>query len=189
MNKLVQTIQEKGGKIALENWRKENPGKNPDLSGADLNNTDLQEADLSNTIFKYTNLQNANLTKANLRNCKFFKADLSGANCTNADFTGAKLTDTNVKYTIFKNAHLSDTNVMSAYIKEYAICAKAKFNDEHQLTQVLVMIMSSCFTHRPGPEMHILVSCNHYSKPEEKRYEPKNKTTGWTNTIKKLFGK
>ncbi len=187
MNELVLAIRKKGGKIALENWRKENPEKNPDLSGADLNNTDLQEVDLSNAIFKYTNLQNANLSNAILKNCKFFKADLSRANCINADFTGSKLTDTNVKYTIFENANLSDTNIMSTYNKAYAIWAGAKFNDEHQLTQVLVMIMSYCFRHRPGPEMHVLVSCNHYSKPEEKKYDPKNKTIGWKNTIKKLF--
>lgn len=170
-NKLVQEIREKGGKIALENWRKDNPGKNPDLSGEDLKYLDLQDADLSNAI---------------LRKCKFFKSNLSRANCTNADFTGSKLTDADIKYTIFENANLSDTNVMNTHNKAYAIWAGAKFNDEHQLTQVLVMIMSSCFNHKPSRKMHILVAHNHYHKPKI-RHIPE--TVSLLDKLKRLLGR
>src|SRR3990167_2207309 len=67
---LVMAIRETNGFMALKTWRRNNPGKLPDLWGA--------------------NLWGANLLGANLSGANLLRADLSGADLRRADLWGAK---------------------------------------------------------------------------------------------------
>src|ERR1051326_6201044 len=61
-------------------WRRENIGIVPDLSGADLNGANLSMADLSGANLINAKLNEAELSRANLRRANVFRADLSKAN-------------------------------------------------------------------------------------------------------------
>ena len=66
----------KQGAEKWNQWREQNTGIKPDLSGADLREAQLQKIDLSNANMEKTKLQFSNLTGANLQNANLKKAKL-----------------------------------------------------------------------------------------------------------------
>ncbi len=78
----------KRGVDAWNQWRRDNSGKEINLSEADLLGVDLIDADFTN----------ADLNSANLNG-----ADLSGANLSNANLRGAKLIGADLQSIIFKD--------------------------------------------------------------------------------------
>jgi len=97
-------------------WRKENPSVEIDLSGADLNGAiligklfieaDLNEANLNKADLRFADLNGANLNEADLREANLSKADLTGANLSGADFRGANLYKANLNETNLGGANL-----------------------------------------------------------------------------------
>jgi uncharacterized protein YjbI with pentapeptide repeats len=104
----------KQGINAWNQWRKENPGVQPDLSAAILSETDLRGADLRGVNltgiyggwanFSGVNLSRAELSEADLICTNFRDAILSGA-----DLRGADLHDANLSGAEFAGARLLNT--------------------------------------------------------------------------------
>jgi hypothetical protein len=83
-------------------WRKANPDKLIDLSGADLSgtklsNVNLKKANLREANLMVADLSGADLTDADLRSVNLMAANLAGANLTNADISGADLTEADLE--------------------------------------------------------------------------------------------
>ncbi len=89
----------KQGVEVWNQWRKENPDLQPDLSGANLNGANLSVADLR---------------RANLRRVYLSGADLSGANLSGADLNGADLGDADLFKADLSGAHLSGADLSMA---------------------------------------------------------------------------
>jgi hypothetical protein len=103
----------KRGVKAWNQWRKDSPDAEPDLSGAnlsgaklynidlsranlewtDLSSADLGDADLIGATFKDTNLSMAKLHRTNLSDIALDSVDLTRAILVETDLTGAKLTN------------------------------------------------------------------------------------------------
>jgi uncharacterized protein YjbI with pentapeptide repeats len=116
----------KQGIEAWNDWRKEHPslevdlswtdGTNGDFSGIDLSGAnllgaklrgaDFREANLSETNLSGADLSNANLSNSNLSNADLFDAQLSGA-----QLRGAMLTNVNLNRANLSNADLSGVNL------------------------------------------------------------------------------
>ena len=99
-------------------WRMENPGILPDLSGEDLSNMNLSFINLSNADLRYTNLSNTNLHHANLQ-----KADLRGSNLQNTDLSNANLnsaclTRTDLRVAKLRNAILRKAKLQGANLDQ-----------------------------------------------------------------------
>ncbi len=86
-------------------WRKENPDIDPDVSEADISCLQLGHAD-----FLRANLSGANLSGANLSGANLSGANFEGANLSKAGLRGANFTVTNLK-----GADLSHTNLWDAH--------------------------------------------------------------------------
>ena len=82
-------------------WRRENPLIQPDLSEENLREADLSGADLSGADLHGVDLHGANLRKADLSG-----TDLSGANLNEADLSGANLS----------GAHLIGADLIGSYL-------------------------------------------------------------------------
>lgn len=94
----------KQGVEVWNEWRKENPDVEIDLSGVNLFKTDLSKAMLSR----------ADLRKANLRKTIAIVADLSDANLSEADLSGANLSGANLTGTNLRDGSLIDANLKAA---------------------------------------------------------------------------
>jgi hypothetical protein len=114
------------GVKAWNQWRRENPGAWPNLSGADLRRanlgdanlnwatlgrTDLSGADLFGAHLSYTDLREANLSGADLRTADLFVADLSEAGLSGADLSRAE-----VGRTLFANLDLSGVKGLDSVV-------------------------------------------------------------------------
>ena len=109
-------------------WRKEHPRTQPDLSRAFLGEAHLSGADLSRAhlIGAYltgTQLHSANLRKAHLHGASLSDADLSQADLTQADFGeahlySANLTGAHLQGALLANADLVEANLSFAYLRE-----------------------------------------------------------------------
>ena len=102
------------GVVVWNQWRKENPNIQPDLSGADLIGADLNQADLGRVNLSAANLteadlSGANLTEADLSGAYLLRVDLSTANLTEADLSGAYLIRAYLNWT-----HLAEVNLLKA---------------------------------------------------------------------------
>jgi hypothetical protein len=84
----------KQGEEAWNEWRREYPSIEPDLSR--------------------TNLRGANLSYANLRGADFSGADLTWANLSKADFSGASLNEAKLTLTALMEANLTAANLQKA---------------------------------------------------------------------------
>jgi hypothetical protein len=98
-------------------WRREQPDVQPDLSLANLTRADLNSADLRETNFSCAHLSGANLTGANLDGAILFeadlyKADLTGANLNGAYLNSADLVETRFLFTKLRNAHFYDAQFL-----------------------------------------------------------------------------
>ena len=108
----------KQGAKKWNQWREQNTGIKPDLSGADLREAQLQKIDLSNanmekTKLQFSNLTGANLQNANLKKAKFQEANLQSANLKNANLSEAGMLESNLQY-----ADLGNTNLKGAQFNE-----------------------------------------------------------------------
>ena len=84
------------GVAAWNDWRRENPGVQPQLAGEDLSEMDLTginlgEADLTDAELFQTDLTEANLKMAVLRKADLSGADLSGGALYKVDLSEACL--------------------------------------------------------------------------------------------------
>jgi uncharacterized protein YjbI with pentapeptide repeats len=90
-------------------WRKQNKGLEPDLSGAELKKLYLRNANLRNV-----NLSHADLRKTNLRSSHLREANLCGANLWRASFIEADLSFTNLSYANLNHANLRGAQIVFA---------------------------------------------------------------------------
>ena len=100
-------------------WRMENPGVLPDLSGEELNLADLSfinlsNADLSRADLSGAKLHHANLQRADLRGSQFRNADLSRADMSFACLRGADLRSAVLRKAILYGANLKGANLGGA---------------------------------------------------------------------------
>jgi hypothetical protein len=116
------------------NWRKENPNaeidlsktslkrkflQNFDLSGANLSVTDFSEADLA-----WADLSEANLFKANLYLADLYETDLRGANLVDATLVGAHMVRTKIE-----KAKVTGSSIYSINVWDL----EGEFEEEHNL--------------------------------------------------------
>lgn len=107
-------------------WRRENPDIEPDLSEADLSGIDLSEADFYQVNFRTANLSHttlhgailysANLNRANLNAADFRGVDLYGVILTGATLIGADFGDA-----ILGAADLSEANLKGANLTRVSL--------------------------------------------------------------------
>lgn len=100
-------------------WRRENPARIPDLSGAKLIRADLSEADLSGARLREAILSEADLRGADLSDAILLSADLSaallsGAILSEALLLEADLSRANLSMAILSRAILSDADLRGA---------------------------------------------------------------------------
>ncbi len=127
----------KEGVKAWNQWREENFGVHPDLSGAHLckanlrsaklNGADLSEADLCQAELHEARLTGANLRNATVREAKLFRADLAWADFRRADLSGASLirayldranfSGVDLREADLRGANLSDANLSDADLR------------------------------------------------------------------------
>jgi hypothetical protein len=116
------------------NWRKENPNAEIDLSktslkrkflqnfhlsGANLSVTDFSEADLA-----WADLSEANLFKANLYLADLYETDLRGANLVDATLVGAHMVRTKIE-----KAKVTGSSIYSINVWDL----EGEFEEEHNL--------------------------------------------------------
>lgn len=99
----------KQGVAIWNQWRMENPHIQPDLSGANLNETGLAGANL-----KKANLYEATLYRCVLSGSILIRADLTGVNLYSATVTGANLNKAILKRAYIKGADFTDAKLIEA---------------------------------------------------------------------------
>lgn len=124
----------KGGSVAWNAWRRENPKASVDLSGADLSGLNLQNillrpppggtsnmakvtmvsTWLDHSQLREVSLRDANLKGANLENADLTGADLGGANLNGANLIEADLTNANLSHANLDKARLLSSNLSKA---------------------------------------------------------------------------
>ncbi|MBN2410703.1 pentapeptide repeat-containing protein [candidate division KSB1 bacterium] len=101
-------------------WRKENPAIQPDLSEAELNNAELNHAHLSSTNLSkaklyHANLNSADLTTANLQGADLIEADLRNANLSYADLNQATLVYADLGGATLISTNFNDTDLSAIH--------------------------------------------------------------------------
>ena len=91
-------------------WRKENPEIEPDLSEIDLSDLKLNNANLSDTDLRRSILRNTDFRGASL-----VRADLRAANINKASFNLAKLRKANFSEAYLRESDLSEADLTRAY--------------------------------------------------------------------------
>jgi uncharacterized protein YjbI with pentapeptide repeats len=117
---LRESIAANDDMAAWNLWRRENPGAEINLVGANLLEAVLRRANLSRAYLSVANLQEANLQEANLKGARLEGAHLNGANLQSAELssanlrranlTGANLTGASLKLAYLTNARLSEAH-------------------------------------------------------------------------------
>ena len=113
----------KQGVEAWNQWRKEHPNVEPDLSEADLNRADLFKADFTNSNLRRANINRANLmdadlSGADLREADLGEADLGGVCFIEANLSGANLSGAGLDLTNFSRADLSKADLSGADLSD-----------------------------------------------------------------------
>jgi uncharacterized protein YjbI with pentapeptide repeats len=103
----------KQGVKAWNQWRRENRGLHPDLSGANLREEDLNRADLRETHLWAADLSGATLGRADLS-----EADLSGADLSGAGLSGARLSEATLGRANLSRANLWTARLRRARLRE-----------------------------------------------------------------------
>ncbi len=144
VQKLKESLEKKSCKL-WNQWRKENPSIQVDLSKADLEGLNLKginlfqanlsEAKLEKTILTEAYLRNANLARANLTKADLTKSFLSKshlnlANLTDADLSFADLTQTNLRESNLTRANFTKGYLSGAEMKG-ACAIKANFSEAY----------------------------------------------------------
>lgn len=107
-------------------WRRENPDIQIDLSEADLRNLDLKEINLSRARLQHANFANSDLRKAVLafadlqRACLAF-AELENAVLSYADLTSADLRAANMRKASLEDARLEGADLSHACLERAAL--------------------------------------------------------------------
>lgn len=116
------------GKYGWNDWRRDNPGITPDLSGTDFNiNTrpgeligfrefDFSDTDLSHSKMYFVNLFDAKLTRAKLFKATLSYGNLCFADLRQADLRGAKLSAAWCERTNFTKSDLSSADLSSTIL-------------------------------------------------------------------------
>jgi uncharacterized protein YjbI with pentapeptide repeats len=99
----------KQGVEVWNDWRKDNPSAEIDLSRADLFRANLRGANLSQADISETNLNEAHLNRTNFSGAFLTDAKLREADMRRADFRGARL-----HYANLRNAHLNEAKLSKA---------------------------------------------------------------------------
>lgn len=122
----------KQGSEVWNQWRKENPDIQPDLSNLNLYKADIRSVNLSKANISCANLSGAAITKsdlseADLSGTNLWAAEFRDTNISRADLSNAKLTEA-----LFENVNLSESVLTSADIDEAkffcAIISKANLS-------------------------------------------------------------
>lgn len=123
LERLLQAAEED---IELWNeWKKNNPDIEIDLSGADLSDAYLKDVDLGGakistansggySLIRGANLRDVNLCGAILTNTNLFYTDLSYADLSYADLSGANLEEADLSGVDLTNANLTDADLTDA---------------------------------------------------------------------------
>jgi uncharacterized protein YjbI with pentapeptide repeats len=93
------------GMAIWNEWRQDNPGTKPDLSGLDVSETDVSGFNLSETNLTGADLYQADLSDANMKLATLRKADLSGSKLSKSDLYKCD----------FKEAFLTEADLSGAY--------------------------------------------------------------------------
>ncbi len=122
------------GVEAWNEWRRDNPAVEIDLSGADLSGDNLSRANLLEAKLVGANLILANLIEANLN-----RVDLKGANLIEAVLIGANLIDANLNGAYLCRANLGQVQAFhtdftgaeltGACIEDWSINVQTKLDD------------------------------------------------------------
>jgi uncharacterized protein YjbI with pentapeptide repeats len=99
----------KQGVKAWNQWRREHPEVQPDLSGTDLSDANLREANLSGT-----NIIKADLWRANLSGAILYRAATTEADLSEANLSGANLSEAYLDGVDFREANLSRADLTKA---------------------------------------------------------------------------
>ena len=110
IEKHIETVMH--GAEAINEFKRENPGFQLDLSCANLRRAQLEHADLSDVNFRGANMEWADLRWADL-----MTADFTGANLERADFHKADMQKANLKNAVLLNTNLEDANLIGASFK------------------------------------------------------------------------
>ena len=96
----------KQGRDVWNEWRKEHPEIQPDLSDCNLtefSNANLSNTNLSRTMLAFTDLSRADLQRANVLETILLRANFDGANLDRACFSFSNLSGANLTNTIHIN--------------------------------------------------------------------------------------
>jgi len=105
----------KEGKVAEWNeWRKQTPHLELDLSRVKLNWADLRAADLSEAKLSRAKLIGVNLVAADLNGANLVRADLRVANLSRVNLSGASLIGADLGGAVLSGANLSETKLSLA---------------------------------------------------------------------------
>jgi hypothetical protein len=102
------------GAEVWNDWRKEHPLEDVDLTYADLAGADLRSAHLMSVNLRDAILSDANLSDADLRDANLRGAILMNANLRYADLSGAEVRDAILSYANLSLADLSYANLRGA---------------------------------------------------------------------------
>jgi hypothetical protein len=113
----------KSGVKIWNEWRNDNSGELPDLTGADLRNFDLRKVNLKGAKLSDANLggtsgMEANLIDADLSRANLVQANFSGANLTHANLREAKLVSVNLSEALLNRAILIDADLSEANLRD-----------------------------------------------------------------------
>jgi class 3 adenylate cyclase len=158
-------------------WRKENPEIEPDLSKANLNNANLCKANLNKANLFDAKLGSANLNKANLSGADLrlaflhradlreallneailvsailHKGDFRGANLSEADLTGANLLRANLLGANLTKAKLSVTNLINSTFAQTILTDAKLWETQRSGWQIKGVICERIYWDEEGKE-------------------------------------
>src|SRR6266571_1284613 len=111
----------KQGVQTWNQWRQADPGRVPDLSGADLIGSDLGKINLRGANLTWARLGGARLDGADLRSATLIGADLSDvdlrrANLQRTNLSEVDLIEADLGGTIFRGTNVSGANLRGARV-------------------------------------------------------------------------
>ena len=130
-NKEQLSILKQGVKV-WNQWRKNNPSVNIDLSNAHFCGLDLSGAWFANADLCRANFTNANLVQAEFHRSSLICATLNGSDLRRADLSNSNLTEANFEKAVATGANLFGANLALAVLKNAdfstATLSKASFS-------------------------------------------------------------
>lgn len=123
-------------------WRRDHPGKKPNLSSALLHPKTVKdgqrnEVNLSGVNLREAKLITGNLTYSNLSGADLTHAFLSYADLSGANLSGASLTGTQLFYTNLSGANLTDAHLTGTHFEGVPLSG-ASFDHSHMQMTIFV---------------------------------------------------